>query len=228
LNQPPASPPTRPERSRSARQTRDRIARAALDLFTTVGFRETTTPAIAAKAGVAEGTIYRHFPSKDALLNEVYRAAVRTLLEPCRNSDPALPAEERLATIADRWATMALKEPNIIRLGFGDRFTRLLDDRSRASARDLRSAIEQIVAAGKAAAQVRAGPADLWAELWVRVISMGLDRVAGGAWHPDDAGFSHVRQAAWDAVRVLPLPPSVNPATIHDPVSPDPAPGAVP
>lgn len=228
MNQPPAPPPPSPNRPRTARQTRDRIARAALELFTVRGFAETTTPAIAAKAGVAEGTIYRHFPTKEHLLNEVYRAAVRALAEPCKASDPARPAGVRLAEIAARWATAAAREPHVVRLGFADRFAALLDDRSRAAARELRSAIEQIVAAGKAASEVRPGPAELSADVWLRVVSLGLDRITAGAWRPDDAGFAHVCQAAWDAVRVLPLPRSPDPATIHDPATHDPASGASP
>ena len=57
--------------------TRQRLVRAALELFTTEGYHGTTTPRIAKKARVAEGTIYRHFRSKQHLLNELYRAAAR-------------------------------------------------------------------------------------------------------------------------------------------------------
>ena len=70
-----AEPRTGPRRDAVA--TRKRLIRAALDLFTTNGYHATTTPAIAARANVAEGTIYRHFPGKEALLNEVYREAQR-------------------------------------------------------------------------------------------------------------------------------------------------------
>ena len=62
---------------RDGEATRQRLLRAALELYTTVGFRATTTPAIAARAGVAEGTIYRHFSGKEHLLNEVFRGAQR-------------------------------------------------------------------------------------------------------------------------------------------------------
>src|SRR2546426_11411051 len=57
--------------------TRERLVRAALELFTTQGYHETTTPQIAKKAGVADGTIYRHFTSKQHGFNELYRAAAR-------------------------------------------------------------------------------------------------------------------------------------------------------
>ena len=69
------STPTNTRRDGEA--TRQRLLRAALELYTTIGFRATTTPAIAARAGVAEGTIYRHFSGKEHLLNEVYRGAQR-------------------------------------------------------------------------------------------------------------------------------------------------------
>src|SRR5260221_4167902 len=57
--------------------THQRLIRAALELFSSRGYHDTTTAQIAKKAGVAEGTIYRHFPSKQQLLNELYRAALR-------------------------------------------------------------------------------------------------------------------------------------------------------
>jgi AcrR family transcriptional regulator len=44
---------------------KDRIVASALALFQTKGFDETTTRAIAKKAGVAEGTVFNYFPTKE-------------------------------------------------------------------------------------------------------------------------------------------------------------------
>lgn len=55
----------------SEAQTRDRILRAALRLFAAQGFDGTTTRDLAQAAGVAEGTLFRHFPNKKAILIEV-------------------------------------------------------------------------------------------------------------------------------------------------------------
>ncbi len=47
--------------------TRGLINRTALKLFAEQGIRETTIRHIASSAGIAEGTMYRHFASKDEL-----------------------------------------------------------------------------------------------------------------------------------------------------------------
>ncbi|MBD1924083.1 TetR/AcrR family transcriptional regulator [Microcoleus sp. FACHB-831] len=55
----------------SEEQTRTRILRSALRLFARQGYDGTTTRDLAADAGVAEGTLFRHFPNKKAILIEV-------------------------------------------------------------------------------------------------------------------------------------------------------------
>lgn len=52
---------------------RDDILEAALRLFARHGFDGTTMPELARAAGVGAGTIYRHFDSKEALVNALYR-----------------------------------------------------------------------------------------------------------------------------------------------------------
>lgn len=51
--------------------TRTRIVRAAQKLFARQGYDGTTTRDLAAAAGVAEGTLFRHFANKKAILVEV-------------------------------------------------------------------------------------------------------------------------------------------------------------
>ena len=54
-----------PRRADLKQATRARIVLAALDLFQSKGFDETTTKAIARKAGIAEGTVFNYFPTKE-------------------------------------------------------------------------------------------------------------------------------------------------------------------
>ena len=60
-----SSPPS------SETQTRGRILQAAQRLFAAKGFEGTTTRDLAQTAGVAEGTLFRHFANKKAILVEV-------------------------------------------------------------------------------------------------------------------------------------------------------------
>lgn len=53
--------------------TRERLRSAALSLFVEQGVAETTTRDLAARAGIAEGTIYRHYQSKDDLVRDLFQ-----------------------------------------------------------------------------------------------------------------------------------------------------------
>lgn len=54
--------------------TRTKILQAALKLFAKRGYEATTTKDLAKSAGVAEGTLFRHFSNKKAILIEVATA----------------------------------------------------------------------------------------------------------------------------------------------------------
>jgi AcrR family transcriptional regulator len=62
-----------------ARQNRDRILQVAHDALTESG--DASLNSIAKKAGVGAGTLYRHFPSREALVLAVYRYDVQQLAE---------------------------------------------------------------------------------------------------------------------------------------------------
>lgn len=49
-------------------RTHETLRQAALELFTERGYEATGTAQVAARAGVSEMTLFRHFPSKEALL----------------------------------------------------------------------------------------------------------------------------------------------------------------
>src|SRR3954447_6420037 len=133
------TPPVR----RDGEATRQKLLRAALELYTAEGYHATTTPAIAARAGVAEGTIYRHFSGKEQLLNEVYRAAQHWARGIVAESEPAgerpAPAPERLQRIARRLLEGAERDPAVARMLFHMRDERHLDEKSREAAREFRA-----------------------------------------------------------------------------------------
>src|SRR3954465_3104832 len=66
------------ERTQARRAaTRERILRAAHELVASGGFGAASVAAVAARAGVATGSVYRHFSSKADLFAEVFRRAAQ-------------------------------------------------------------------------------------------------------------------------------------------------------
>jgi AcrR family transcriptional regulator len=66
-------------RRADTRRNRDRILSAATESLTEAG--SVSFNAIAKKAGVGVGTVYRHFPTPEALILAVYQREVRHLVE---------------------------------------------------------------------------------------------------------------------------------------------------
>jgi AcrR family transcriptional regulator len=58
---------------RDGTATRERIEETAMALFVEKGVTETTIRDIAHGAGVAEGALYRHYPSKDELILDLFQ-----------------------------------------------------------------------------------------------------------------------------------------------------------
>ncbi|MCL4537010.1 MAG: TetR/AcrR family transcriptional regulator [Nitrospirae bacterium] len=59
------------DNSKGTRSTKDKILETALKLFSQKGYLGATTKEIAKEAGIAEVTLFRHFPSKENLFEEV-------------------------------------------------------------------------------------------------------------------------------------------------------------
>src|ERR671936_3061948 len=99
------------ERTR-ARQAaaRERILVAARELIARGGYAEAQVAAVADRAGVATGTVYRHFPSKADLFAEVFRRASQREVDAVRAAAAgAGDAVERLAVTIETFARRALK-----------------------------------------------------------------------------------------------------------------------
>jgi AcrR family transcriptional regulator len=105
----PYRPTPRTEARRAA--VRERIVRAAWELIAHGGYAEARVAAVAKRAGVATGTVYRHFPSKAGLFAEVFRRASQREVDAMTAATRAdgRPAAERAASAAEIWARRALR-----------------------------------------------------------------------------------------------------------------------
>lgn len=75
----PLSPPARKPRA-DAQRNRDRILEVAKEAFTRRGAAASLDD-IARQAGIGPGTLYRHFPTRDTLIEAVYRNEVEKLAD---------------------------------------------------------------------------------------------------------------------------------------------------
>jgi AcrR family transcriptional regulator len=85
-----------------ASRNRDRLLAVASEAFSVHGV-DASLESIARDAGVGIGTLYRHYPTRDALIEAVYRLNVDLLCEGADELRATLPPEEALAQWMQRF-----------------------------------------------------------------------------------------------------------------------------
>jgi AcrR family transcriptional regulator len=78
-----------------AQRNRERILEVAKEAFTHAGANASLDD-IAKEAGIGPGTLYRHFPTRDALIEAVYRSEVEKLAAAARKFADDMPPIEAL------------------------------------------------------------------------------------------------------------------------------------
>src|SRR5712664_2226703 len=108
--------PNLSRRQRRSADIRERLFRAALDLFAQKGFAETTVEDITEAADVGKGTFFNYFPSKDHILlafGEMQLSKLETAIEMARRTDEPMP--EFLRSLGIRMTQEPTRNPAIIR-----------------------------------------------------------------------------------------------------------------
>ncbi|WP_424528652.1 TetR/AcrR family transcriptional regulator [Sphaerisporangium viridialbum] len=158
----PATGP-RPLRA-DARRNRDRLLEVAVRAFSQDG-PDVTLDAIAKAAGVGIGTLYRHFPTREALIEAAYRNELTKLCDAAAELLRAMPPDEATRTWMDHFVDymttkrgMADALRAVIASG-GNPYEQSLDR--------LNAAVSMLLDAGAAAGTVRADiePGDVIASL---------------------------------------------------------------
>jgi AcrR family transcriptional regulator len=106
-------------RERHRAQTRDRLYRAAMDLFAQRGFLETTVEDITEAADVGKGTFFNYFPTKEHILGEFGGervAAVQRTLDKARTTDG--PVMDLIRELAGNAAGQSDKSAALLRAIF--------------------------------------------------------------------------------------------------------------
>lgn len=144
---------------RKKEETRQKIIAVAIALFNRQGFDRTTVEQIAEEADVAKGTIFNHFPAKEAIVHEYVQMALRDTAAEAVGKLERLPdTRSRLTALLRqslRWFAHNLKEDIL------EKYMVYMMQRSFAALRDqnLRSGFNNIltplIGMGQAAGEIR-------------------------------------------------------------------------
>lgn len=139
-----------------AQRNRDRLLEVAVQAFS-AGGPEPTLESIAAEAGVGIGTLYRHFPTREALVEEAYRSELARLCDAASELLAGLPADRALREWMDRFvAYMTTKRgmAEALRAVIASGGNPFAESRARLAA-----AVAVLLEAGSAAGVLRADAA---------------------------------------------------------------------
>jgi AcrR family transcriptional regulator len=87
---------------------REAILAAALDVFSRRGFATARLDDVAAKAGIAKGTLYLYFKSKEALFEELIRSRVTPIFDNLEDIASAAPPDVLIARFFELFRTEVL------------------------------------------------------------------------------------------------------------------------
>lgn len=147
---------------------RARLLEAALELFERRGFDGVAVPEIAVRAGVATGTVYRYFPSKEALVNALYQqwkgAYNAKVLAPMPRG---LTIRDSFTEYWQRITDFARANPRAVRFLDLHHHGEYLDEASRAAGRPFLEVAEAFLIQARAARAIRdISPALVVALVW--------------------------------------------------------------
>ena len=147
-----------PAKRRRGGDKRDRILKAAVKVFAKSGFHATRVSEVAKAAGVADGTIYLYFKSKEELLVSLFEDRVQKLLTYMREELPKQPdAPSRLRAVIDMQLGLLEGERDLAEVitVIIRQSTRLMKEFAAPGFLAYLDAIAKIVAEGQAAGDFR-------------------------------------------------------------------------
>jgi TetR/AcrR family fatty acid metabolism transcriptional regulator len=100
-----------------AQETKDRIRKAAVEIISQEGFFNTRMQDIADQAGLAVGTIYNYFSSKDKVLAYIFKAEMKRRMEIMSDlKEKDLSTKEFLKEFLNRHFSVLIENPHLGRV----------------------------------------------------------------------------------------------------------------
>ena len=185
---------------RKSVETRDRIVKAAISVFGQVGYDAAAMSEVATQAGVAKGTLYLYFPSKEKLFEEIYLQCLAERLQACGvDTEERLSVMEKLCRRLRNGTRWELAEPVKNRLVraylthpvFGKQVENVVESLNT-------QALTPIFQHGIASGELRALPLALLREMYIRFGSAVYYYIEK---HPEDAENETLWQAIYASLK---------------------------
>jgi AcrR family transcriptional regulator len=181
---------------------REAILVAALELFAQRGFYGTAVPDIATLAKVGAGTIYRYFPSKEALVNALYQHHKARMAETLIGGlDPTAPSRKVFSEFWKRTCRFARDNTLVLQFLELQHHAPYLDEESRRIERSLVGMATTFLQHGIAQEVFRdMNPSVLSSIVWGAfrgIFQGGCD----GTLTLDDETIATTEQCVWEAIR---------------------------
>lgn len=145
---------------------RRQILDAALALCAEDGLQGAATARIAKAAGVANGTLFHHFPSKEALILQLYQDVKQRMGAAICEADPALSLREQTRHYWQLAMAWMLAHPNELKFVLGFFHSPMLARETRSKVlNDALRFLPALLAQGQASGELMQAPAPLMLEV---------------------------------------------------------------
>lgn len=148
------------------------ILDAAIELLAERGYAGCSVAAVAAEAGIATGSVYRHFPGKAELVAELFRVVVTREVEAVeRASEQPGDVGERVVAVVETFAGRALKSPRLAYALLAEPVDAPVEEERLVFRRAFRDIVARHVRAGVRAGRLPPQDAELTAAALVGAIA---------------------------------------------------------
>lgn len=181
---------------------RAQILDAALGLFSERGFHGTSMPALAERAGIGAGTPYRHFESKEQLVNALYRECKDALMAALLTDFPFdATAREQHRAFFHRLVAFFRARPEVFDFLELHHHQPYLDAENLERERQALSPVLAFFEHARRERIVRAMPPEALAAVVWGVFSGLMKAARLGHVEASDALWAQAESCAWSAVR---------------------------
>ena len=175
---------------------------ATLRLITERGFHATPTSRIAKEAGIAAGTLYLYFKSKDELLNQLYLEVKRHMAASLtKGRAENLTIEEEIALLWRNMLNHLLSNP--IEFAFMEQFENspLLDQATLSASSDIFEPVRTLISQAQAQKVIKDLSKDLMIVLFVSPMYYFAKQHVRRGTMPSEETIATLYQGCWDAIK---------------------------